>query len=167
MSDQGVPPEVSLQEALEEMARLNRESLDDEIEIGVLHTQVSELQEVLSFERAQGRLMRDTLERIVDPKRPSRADDGDAFRNLARSVLRSLERGREEYLPDRSPQFIDGARYALHRCIAWLHAEASRMNDPRARDLLNSAAFGMGCWKKTAVAELTEDTSLRQNDIRN
>jgi hypothetical protein len=44
----------------------------------------------------------------------------------------------------RSPQFTDGRRNGIKACIEWLHAEAARMNDPKARDVLNSAAFSLG-----------------------
>ena len=33
---------------------------------------------------------------------------------------------------------------ALRAAVAWLHAEAETMNDPKARDVLNSAAHGLG-----------------------
>jgi hypothetical protein len=166
MSQTNALPEMTLQDALDVMAHLNRQSLADEIEIGALMSQVSELREVLSFEQAQGRLMRDTLEHMIDPRRPARPDDGDAFRRLASSVLQSLERGRDFYVPDRGPEFKDGARHALRRCIAWLHARAASMNDPRARDVLNSAAFGMGCWKNAAVEEMVEDPPIPKDDLR-
>lgn len=35
-------------------------------------------------------------------------------------------------------------RNTVKKCIAWLHAEAARMNDPHARSVLNNAAFHMG-----------------------
>lgn len=60
-------------------------------------------------------------------------------------------RGLAMFLPHRASQYRDGARWTLRRCIAWLHAVAASMNDPKARDLLNSAAFGMGCWKSKAL----------------
>ncbi len=57
------------------------------------------------------------------------------------------------FLPSRSRAYRDGARWALRRCIAWLHAEAASMNDPKARSVLYSAAFGMGCWKQSALED--------------
>ena len=36
--------------------------------------------------------------------------------------------------------FNDGLRWA----VTWLHNNAAEMNDPRARNLLNNAAFGLG-----------------------
>lgn len=33
---------------------------------------------------------------------------------------------------------------ALRAAVAWLHAEAETMNDPKARAVLNSAAHGLG-----------------------
>ena len=44
----------------------------------------------------------------------------------------------------RSSEFRDGHRMALKAAITWLHAEAASMNDPKARDILNSAAFNLG-----------------------
>lgn len=62
-------------------------------------------------------------------------------------------RGMPHIAPNRTPQFRDGARWAVRRCIAWLHAQAGGMNDPHARALLNSAAFGMGQWKRAALED--------------
>lgn len=61
--------------------------------------------------------------------------------------------GMPHIAPNRSPRFRDGARWAVRRCIAWLHARAGQMNDPHARALLNSAAFGMGHWKRSALED--------------
>ena len=44
----------------------------------------------------------------------------------------------------RSPQFIDGYRAATKDAIQWLHDRAAEMNDPKARDVLHSAAFNLG-----------------------
>jgi len=41
-------------------------------------------------------------------------------------------------------QYIDGKREGTKLVIAWLHARADRMNDPRAKNILNSAAFNLG-----------------------
>lgn len=45
---------------------------------------------------------------------------------------------------DRSVQFQDGFRNAKRRCVAWLHTEAKRMNDPNAVAILNAAADHLG-----------------------
>ncbi len=37
-----------------------------------------------------------------------------------------------------------GHNDASVEAIAWLHAEALRMNDPHARQILNNAAFSLG-----------------------
>ncbi|MBN8292866.1 translation initiation factor IF-1 [Rhodobacter sp. NTK016B] len=44
----------------------------------------------------------------------------------------------------RDQQYIDGRRNGVKACIAWLHKRADEMNDPHAKAILNSAAFGMG-----------------------
>lgn len=43
-----------------------------------------------------------------------------------------------------SPSYEQGRRYGVKSAIEWLHVEANRMNDPQARAILNSAAFGIG-----------------------
>lgn len=82
--------------------------------------------------------------------------DGKAVLDLADTVLASeaeRARGLLDVAASRSPQFRDGARWAIRRCIAFLHDRAGQMNDPRARDVLNSAAFGMGWWKSLALED--------------
>ena len=44
----------------------------------------------------------------------------------------------------RSDQYEDGRANGIRKCIAWLHAEARAMNDPKAAAILNTAAFGLG-----------------------
>lgn len=44
----------------------------------------------------------------------------------------------------RSDDYRAGHRRTVRACIAWLHREAETMNDPRARMLLNGAAFSLG-----------------------
>ena len=44
----------------------------------------------------------------------------------------------------RSPQYLQGYRAATRAAIDWLHLRASEMNDGHARNLLHSAAFGLG-----------------------
>ena len=49
-------------------------------------------------------------------------------------------------MPDkdtRRPQYRDGQRNALKWAITFLHEEASLMNDPHAKSVLNNAAFHM------------------------
>lgn len=36
-----------------------------------------------------------------------------------------------------------GQRAGIRWCITWLHKRADEMNDPKARDVLNSAAFNL------------------------
>ena len=43
--------------------------------------------------------------------------------------------------------FIRARRKALREAQAWLHARALEMNDPHARQVLNSAAFTFGIEK--------------------
>lgn len=45
---------------------------------------------------------------------------------------------------DRSPQHMQGYRHAAKAAVEWLHKEAATMNDPNARAILNTAAFGLG-----------------------
>ncbi|MGB3502893.1 MAG: hypothetical protein WBA44_14820 [Mesorhizobium sp.] len=49
----------------------------------------------------------------------------------------------------RSYDWEAGRRNGIKWAITWLHAEARRMNDPHARQVLNNAAFGMGVVAKT------------------
>ncbi len=51
-------------------------------------------------------------------------------------------------------------------CITWLHKEAQRMNDPKARDILNSAAFSIGTNKTKASfqAASPEGLGVSQDD---
>lgn len=44
----------------------------------------------------------------------------------------------------RSEQWQQGKRNGVKACVEWLHGEAERMNDPRARAILNTAALGLG-----------------------
>jgi hypothetical protein len=44
----------------------------------------------------------------------------------------------------RSEPYRQGYRAARKDAIEWLHSRARSMNDPHARDVLNSAAFNMG-----------------------
>lgn len=46
---------------------------------------------------------------------------------------------------DRSEDYTAGHRRAIRACVAWLHRRAEEMVDPKARDILNSAAFNLGC----------------------
>lgn len=57
----------------------------------------------------------------------------------------------------RSTDFQAGHRLALRSAVAWLHAEAARMNDPKARDVLNAAADGLGA----EARNLRHDQGLR------
>ncbi len=44
----------------------------------------------------------------------------------------------------RSQQFLDGQRSAEKCAVQWLHDRANAMNDPHAKQVLDSAAFNMG-----------------------
>ena len=151
MPDHTFASGLTKEQALEEIARLNQEAIEDEITVGVMQSEISELRELLSQEQARAQTMRDTLERIAAPSRLSPPEHDAASQRLAATIIRHLEPTPYEIVADRSPQFLDGARWAMRRCVAWLHAEAASMNDPKARDVLNSAAFKMGSWKRRAV----------------
>ncbi len=60
-------------------------------------------------------------------------------RRMARSAERGLACGR-----GRSEEFRAGHRRAIRAAVSWLHAEALQMNDSRARQFFDSAAFGLG-----------------------
>lgn len=47
-------------------------------------------------------------------------------------------------MSNRPPQYLQGRREALKWAVTWLYAHAESMNDPHARAILNSAAYGMG-----------------------
>ena len=49
-------------------------------------------------------------------------------------------------------EYARGHQDSTREIIAWLHAEALRMNDPHARSILNGAAFSIGVANKTAKA---------------
>jgi hypothetical protein len=44
----------------------------------------------------------------------------------------------------RSPQWEQGRRFGVKAAVEWLHQRAKEMNDPHAREVLNTAAFNMG-----------------------
>lgn len=43
-----------------------------------------------------------------------------------------------------------GKRHGIRWAITWLHRRAREMNDPRARDVLNTAGFHLGVDAKDA-----------------
>jgi hypothetical protein len=57
----------------------------------------------------------------------------------------------------RSQQYMDGQRTALRWVVTWLHRRADSMDDQRARQILNSAAFDFANAKKAYL--------LREDDI--
>jgi hypothetical protein len=48
----------------------------------------------------------------------------------------------------RSQQYMDGQRTALKWVVTWLHRRADSMNDQRARQIMNAAAFDFANAKK-------------------
>lgn len=44
----------------------------------------------------------------------------------------------------RSADYKSGIKEGVRFAITWLHARAYSMNDPKARQILNSAAFSLG-----------------------
>lgn len=66
----------------------------------------------------------------------------------------STDREREQ----RKFGFQDGIRVA----IAWLHKRADEMNDPRARQVLNSAAFSLGADKRRAALDPQDATDSKE-----
>ena len=52
----------------------------------------------------------------------------------------------------RSEQYDQGRRNGIKACVEWLHDRAAEMNDPHARAILNSAAFGLGVQFKDQTA---------------
>jgi hypothetical protein len=59
--------------------------------------------------------------------------------------------------PGRSSDYKAGHRAALRSCVAWLQAEATTMNDPNARNVLNAAAFGLGTQARIARNRVQKD----------
>ncbi len=59
--------------------------------------------------------------------------------------------------PNRSDDFKAGHRMAVRAAVAWLHAEAERMNDPKARAVLDLAASDLG-----VMARRSKETSRRE-----
>jgi hypothetical protein len=49
---------------------------------------------------------------------------------------------------DRSQQYTEGYRAAIKDAVTWLHGRADKMNDPHAKQVLNSAAWNLGHEKK-------------------
>jgi hypothetical protein len=52
-------------------------------------------------------------------------------------------------------EYERGHKDAIRKAVTWLHAEALRMNDPRAQRILNSAAHGLAlaCASEAGKAE--------------
>jgi hypothetical protein len=71
--------------------------------------------------------------------------------SCANGTLPILKPGAEP--SGRVSQGHDPASFNLgvRACIAWLHREADLMNDPHARQILNSAAHGLGCDKASGA----------------
>jgi hypothetical protein len=44
----------------------------------------------------------------------------------------------------RSQEYTQGYRAAVKDAVTWLHQRSAQMNDPQAKRVLDSAAFGMG-----------------------
>lgn len=59
-----------------------------------------------------------------------------------------------------------GLQDATREIIAWLHAEALRMNDPHARGILNGAAFSIGVASKTEDAKTQVAARARQGAVK-
>lgn len=70
------------------------------------------------------------------------------FLEQHRKRVRGLQCGES-----RSADFRAGHRLALRAAITWLHEEAKQMNDPHAKRLLDSAAFGLGSAARNARDE--------------
>jgi hypothetical protein len=54
----------------------------------------------------------------------------------------------------RSATYIQGFRHASKEAVTWLQREAGLMNDPKARDILHSAAFRLGGDLKRMAGDL-------------
>lgn len=65
---------------------------------------------------------------------------------------------------DRCDQYKQGRRNGIKACVEWLHARADEMNDPHARNVLNSAAYDMGrAFKDGGARVLIHSTELGDN----
>jgi hypothetical protein len=51
------------------------------------------------------------------------------------------------------PEYERGVRAGTKFAVAWLHARANEMNDPWAKAVLNTAAFGLGLRGKEGSIE--------------
>ncbi len=60
---------------------------------------------------------------------------------------------------------IRSRRKALREAHAWLMARAREMNDPQARDILNSAAFSFGQEKLRGFDRETGQSDLQSKGI--
>lgn len=64
-----------------------------------------------------------------------------------------------------SPRTASADYYrGIRAAVTWLHEEATRMNDPHARAVLNSAAFHLGVRKPEFVAPAAEGFTLSQGE---
>ena len=61
-------------------------------------------------------------------------------------------------------EYERGHQDATREIIAWLHAEALRMNYPHARGILNGAAKGIGAIYATKAAKARVAQRARHND---
>jgi len=61
-----------------------------------------------------------------------------------------------------------GFRHGMKWAVSWLHEEAGKMNDPKARAILNEAAFHLGNAKKGVEPIIQEAASRSVNppDLR-
>ncbi len=68
----------------------------------------------------------------------------------------------------KADEYERGFRDGLKRAVTWLHAEAEKMNDPHAVQILNNAAFSLGtdsgALRKGRSHKLTDDTGTLEND---
>lgn len=52
---------------------------------------------------------------------------------------------------DRCPQYKQGHRAGVKFAVDWLHRRVEEMNDPHAKQILNSAAWNLGNDGKAVV----------------
>lgn len=58
-------------------------------------------------------------------------------------------------MPSRSDEYMRGFREASRLAVKFLHAEADDMNDPKAKQIFDSAAFRVGTHLKRVYRKRT------------
>lgn len=60
----------------------------------------------------------------------------------------------------RSQQYRDGKRAALKWAVEWLHKQAKKMDDPKARGIMNRTALELGIAKREYLGRMRQEKQL-------